>query len=616
MSSYTDEVVAEAYAAVKDWSKPEFKQTRRGPRWLCIGKPSQKFWKQWRAHKDTLRESGFSPKKSNESMVWQVAWWNMEHPSTIIPTIARGNDAPSVATPKPAKDTTTHPLELEKSTPAPTDLEYLPFQQIGIHYMAGKPRTLLADEMGLGKTVQALGLCNHYAHDIKRVLVVCPKTLKPVWEREANKWLCNADVRSNIRTLAGTKEQDAKDHEFTIINYDILHNHTQLLKHSGDWDLLVCDEAHYLKSDKARRTRQVIGQWQYGKEVIAPIPTKRAVWMTGTPVMSRPIDLWPAYRTMCSPEHRIKKVQYEDRYCDARARQVPNGAIIRDTSGASNTEELHEIITNDFMLRRRKVEVLTELPDKVSTLTTIDDTHPIAHRVRSTERASAKAYAAEKKAEGKHPHPLGLMGRVRHDSALAKTPFIIEYGMEILHGSTEKKLVVFAYHRDVLETLYDGFSKQGTEPVLIHGDIHEDERIDAVERFQTDPECQVFIGQITAAGVGITLTASSRVLFAELDWVPANVQQAEDRCHRIGQHNNVQSELITVRQSVDERLAQTLLRKNEVIEEVVGDAHNLDVAPLDRDTVIRTMTAWAYENFQEELSEDGMDRDTTHVNSH
>jgi SNF2 family DNA or RNA helicase len=156
------------------------------------------------------------------------------------------------------------------------------------------------------------------------------------------------------------------------------------------------------------------------------------------------------------------------------------------------------------------------------------------------------------------------MAAVRKELAIAKIPFVIEYVESMVEEG--EKVVVMAHHREVVDKLQNHF---GLKAVKLYGGMSEVEKSNNVDRFQTDPSCMVFIGSISAAGVGITLTAAQKMLFAELDWTPANMLQAEDRIHRIGQTGNALIQQLVFDGSLDAKMAETLVRKMGIIEKAL-----------------------------------------------
>jgi SWI/SNF-related matrix-associated actin-dependent regulator 1 of chromatin subfamily A len=269
---------------------------------------------------------------------------------------------------------------------------------------------------------------------------------------------------------------------------------------------------------------------------------------------------------------------YAKRYCNASS----NG-YGWDMSGASNLPELQNKLRGSIMIRRLKADVLTELPAKRRSVIefTANGASAFVDRereawerkeeaMRSMRAAVELAKASENPTDYEDAvHNLKAAARaafteiakLRHDTAVAKIPYVVEHiRCAIEDGS---KVIVFAHHHDVIEALSQEF---GNQSVRVYGDVAIGDRQAAVDRFQADPDCYVFIGGIQAAGVGLTLTAASHVVFAELDWVPGNVTQAEDRAHRIGQRNMVLVEHLVLEGSLDARMARILVDKQAVID--------------------------------------------------
>jgi SWI/SNF-related matrix-associated actin-dependent regulator 1 of chromatin subfamily A len=463
--------------------------------------------------------------------------------------------------------------------PAPDGLAYLPFQKAGIAYAIARPATLIADEMGLGKTIQAIGFINAMP-DIKRVLIICPASLKINWAREIQKWL------TRPMTIGIANSHYPSEADVVIINYDILEKHHARLG-ASPWDLLITDECHYLKNSKTQRTRAVLG----GKEIpavpgkrkgipaIQAIPAKRKLFLTGTPIVNRPIELWPLLRAMDPAGLGKSWHSYVVRYC----------AGFQDrwgwnVSGASNLDELQEHLRSALMVRRLKKDVLTELPPKrrqviemaangAAGAVALENTAWQKHE----ERLSALRTAAELSKASDSPEDYKRavealregaqiafteISLARHQTALAKVPAVVDFLHNALDDADEK-IVLFAHHRDVIDAISKEFNDIS---VKLTGETKQTDRQEAVDRFQKDPKVKLFIGSITAAGLGITLTASAHVIFAELDWVPGNITQAEDRTHRIGQLNSVLVQHLVLDESLDARMAKTLVGKQQVIE--------------------------------------------------
>ena len=475
--------------------------------------------------------------------------------------------------------------------PVPEGLEYLPFQKAGIAYGLKQPNILLADEMGLGKTIQAIGLINADP-TIERALIIVPATLRTNWKRELEKWL----VRPTTIGIASGK--DWPDTDIVIINYDILKNHLDAMR-AQEWDILICDEAHALKNPKAQRTQYVLGKWHKDPAKRIPaIPTRRKVFITGTPILNRPIELYPLLKALDSTTWGNWR-SYVTRYCDGH--QTRWGW---DVSGASNLDELQEKLRSTIMVRRLKADVLADLPPKRRQIMALpqngaapavaseweimrrnedmlEELRAAVELAKASEDEADYKAAVENLRDGAR-RAFEDISKARHETALAKLPAVKAHLHELLE--TGEKVVVFAHHLDVLHALAEEF---GDAAVMLVGATSQDDRQLAVDRFQNDPGVKLFIGSLKAAGVGITLTASSTVVFAELDWTPAMMTQAEDRCHRIGQANSVLIQHLVLDGSIDAGMAQTLIEKQAVIDKALDDEipeKEIPVLPVEEPT--------------------------------
>ena len=470
------------------------------------------------------------------------------------------------------------------SIPCPYGLSYLPYQKAGIAYALGRSATLIGDEMGLGKTIQAIGLINA-DQSIQTVLIVCPASLKLNWKRELEKWLTRKMLTEVIDSKTGWMKA-----QIAIINYDILHKYRDEICVSA-WDLLVCDESHYLKNPKTNRTKLVLGYKTPKREgYVSPIPCKRKVFLTGTAICNKPIELWPTVRAMDPHGLGLNWKKYVERYCGGHVicigkDEFGGDKMAWDTNGASNLGELQTKLREKFMIRRQKSDVLIDLPPKrrqIIELPVNDFNRPFVKaelaeyekresliedlkaQVEALKDGDPEEYnrAATQLKEARQVM-FNEMAKVRHDTAVAKVPSLIEYLVDLLDNDDDKKIVFFAHHHDVIDKVRDKFKDIST---VLTGQTKKEDRQAAVDSFQSDPKCKLFIGSITAAGVGITLTASSHVVFGELDWVPGNITQAEDRCHRIGQKDSVLVQHIVLDGSLDAKMAKRLIEKQHVIE--------------------------------------------------
>ena len=476
--------------------------------------------------------------------------------------------------------------------PCPASLSYLPYQRAGIAYAMKRDNTLFADEMGLGKTIQAIGVSNA-APDEEQILIVCPASLKLNWAREWVKWdvkdlpvtvvthvtrklkKASAEWGRGRVSFLNPSEPSALPDGVVIINYDILAKWSKLLN-TCEWDMLIVDEAHKVKNPDAKRTKNLLGERKWNKQerrwemVQYPITAFRRLFLTGTPIVNRPVELWPLVLAM-DPEGlgRYKSV-YERRYCGAHY-----DGYGYDKSGATNLEELQIKLREKFMIRRLKADVLKELPPKRRQIIVLEPDGDLEDLLAKETAAYEAVQQAQRDGrvviDGVNV-PFEELAAVRKEVALAKVPFVIDHVKAALEN--EDKVVIFGHHHEVLDRIAAEF---GDAAVMVDGRTSLTDRDAAVIRFQNDPACRVFVGSIMAAGVGLTLTASSTVIFAELDWVPGNVTQAEDRCHRIGQVDSVLVQHIVLSGSLDGHMVEIIISKQEVIDQAL-DKH-VEAAP-------------------------------------
>jgi SNF2 family DNA or RNA helicase len=420
-----------------------------------------------------------------------------------------------------------------------------PFQGEGVAFIERhEGRALVADEMGLGKTVQALAWLQ-LKQDVRPAVVVCPAAVKLNWEREANVWMTNPGVV----VLQGTKAKRVRG-RIVIVNYDILNSWVDELRRIQP-QAVVLDEAHYVKSNKTQRTKAV-------KQLVKGCP--HVIALSGTPIVNRPVEIYNAIR-MIDPALFPNYMWYCRRYCAAR-----HTGFGWNFSGASNTDELHETLTRTVMIRRLKRDVLKELPDKIRAFVPIElantDTYMEAERdfiqyVKKVKGKEAAQRASNAEAFGRIEtlKQLAVKGKLRQAMEWIET-FL----------ESDEKLVVFCTHRFVVDKLMDKFRDVA---VRVDGSVTGKERQTYVDMFQMNKRVRLFVGNIQAAGVGITLTAASNVAFLELPWAPGAVTQAEDRCHRIGQKDTVNIHYLLATGTIEERLAHLIDSKRRVLDAVL-----------------------------------------------
>lgn len=450
-------------------------------------------------------------------------------------------------------------------------LEPRPYQKAGVAYAAERERTLIADAPRLGKTIQSICLANYLK--VTNHLIVCPAGVKINWQREYTKWDTNG---LSIGVAAGS---DFPDTDVVIINYDILkQNHANLRKRV--WDLITLDEAHYLKSERAQRTEEIWGKRSGTKKGEGSLQAKRWLLMTGTPLYTRPKDLWTLVEFLDPSGLGYKRWKFMTRYCGASFE-----ADEWNEDGATNLEELQRIMRTKFMIRREKHDVVAEIPPNRSTVVLPKDgLQPLLDRERSAFnqgldqvnemlRVAAQLSYAEQDAQEDEEHPqpydeeIEQLSTVRRELALKKLPMVLEKLDELL--TVEKKIVVFAHHRDVLTRLKEHF---GDIAVMVRGGVSAKAKQEAVDAFTNDPNIRVFLGNIMAAGVGITLAAADTVAFVELSWVPAEMDQAEERVWLPDKTTPIQIIRYVVEDSLDEGMGHVLDARQEHIKQTLNSA--------------------------------------------
>lgn len=408
-----------------------------------------------------------------------------------------------------------------------------PYQEEGARFLASRDAALLADDPGLGKTAQAINACDRVGAG--RVLVICPASLRENWRREFARFsICDPEVEITSYDLAARKG-------FMFLK---------------PWDVVILDEAHYLKNRTAKRARAVFGK-KFDREKAIVSKAGRVWLLTGTPAPNNAGEMWTWLRALW-PQHFQNRNgnpqnfwEFASRYC-----VVKNNGFGESVSGSKNQEKLRAIMEG-FTVRRRKADVLTELPPisfDVLPLAQKDALAALKAAEKDDEQVEAVAEAMERGELGKVAMHVS---QLRRATALAKVPALIDW-MKDWFESGGGKLVVFGHHTDGLRALKDA---AGDEGVLVYGQTTPEARQKAVDRFQTDSACKVFIGQIQAAGTGLTLTASSDVLFLESSWVPAENLQAAMRVHRIGQKDHCTVRFATLVGSLDERVQEVVAKK-------------------------------------------------------
>ena len=422
----------------------------------------------------------------------------------------------------------------------------MPYQKAGVAYAGSVGRCLIADQMGLGKTVEAIASLEY--RDAFPAIIVCPASLKENWKREINKWLPHRTV--NILSGKG----NIANVDVNIVNYDIIGRFVEPIMHLKPMGL-VLDESHYVKTSKTKRTEAV-------RDIAKKVPQSGTVLLlSGTPVTNRPEELVSQLEILGMLSRFGGKWAFLKRYTNA----YHNG-FGWDTKGASNLNELNMKLRQNCYIRRTKDEVLKELPAKTRNVVHVEP--------------SGKGYAEYRKAEGdllaflaengyrasdtaEHLRRTTVLKRLAAD---AKMESVIEWIDSFLE-SCDRKLVVFAHNVAIVDYLAGKYGN-----LRVSGQDSMEDRQHAVDSFQKDSKARVIVLNLQAGGVGLTLTAGSDVCFVQQGWTPGEHDQAEDRCHRIGQQNSVQAWYLIGVNTIDEDIYDLIDAKRAVVDAVTeGD---------------------------------------------
>lgn len=469
--------------------------------------------------------------------------------------------------------------------------------------LLGDGRLLLCDEMGLGKSVTSLAIMMHYRQEWP-LLILCPASLRHTWPAEIEKFLPQLSP-SAIYVVQGFDDADFFDNsakrskiQIVVATYSLLQNRSaaaRVLK-QFKFKCVIADESHNLKQKNSQRAQLALPLLE---------TAKRLVLLSGTPALARPVELWAQVYAIAPDLFGAYSV-FTKHYCNAR-----HSRFGWDVSGLSNADELHSKLKK-IMIRRLKADVLDELPPKQRSVVPV----PISKSNRkecenliqelSETRESVKDLVGEE-ANGANFEARRLLMQAYQASGVAKAEGVCEYLLEWLRGSGTQKVLVFAHHKAVLDSIEVAVAKelkgaghiridgtffflgnhalQASEGIntdvqyfpLSPGTVNSHERAVRVKKFQTSKNVRVAILSMTAAGVGLTLTAASSVMFAELHWTPGVLAQAEDRCHRIGQRNAVNVMYLVCEDrkvSVDMQLWEMLGRKVNNLGRVVDGERN------------------------------------------
>ncbi len=484
------------------------------------------------------------------------------------------------------------------------------FRHGALHGLKGM---LLADDMGVGKTLQAIGMIGAQP-DIRRALVVVPSSLRLNWldefrdksalgDRTVAVWTSpvvktlrkrkrESDEEFAARQKAARPEIEIPDANIIIVSYDMAASRFNNLIRQEKWDLVVFDEAHYLKNADSGRTTRLLGRpaRKGNEQTIPPVAARFHLFLTGTPILNRPQELWPILRTVDPYGLGANFYRFATRYC---AFQKTDFGYEFGKPAPARLRELNTRLRGTVMVRRLKSQVLTDLPPKIRKILRIEPTADMRKmierhdeaRVEIEQKIAEAEFGLRKAMAGDDPKAIaaaehameraanqsrGALARSLHETALQKIPEAIEQIDLALESG--RKIIVFAHHQDVVAALAKPYGKH----CAVLTGLTDNQKVQGiVARFQHDPECRVMIANILKGGVGHTMTSASVVLFVELDWRDAITSQAEDRAHRIGQTETVYSKWLVLAGSADEVVVRAIHRKKDIARDALGEIEGM-----------------------------------------
>lgn len=406
----------------------------------------------------------------------------------------------------------------------------MPFQRQGICFgIRMNGRCIIADDMGLGKTIQALGIANYYK-DNWPLLIVTPSSVRYQWMDAIFEYLPTIPVQ---QVYQFTSSKNCLGNEkIVIVSYDILTRSVDMFV-KKKFGTIILDESHVLKNYKTARTKAV--------ERLAS-QTVRIILLSGTPALSRPIELYSQIRLFLRQFMTVH--EYGSRYCAAVKTQFG-----MDYSGSSNVAELQLLLKTSCLIRRLKSDVLKQLPAKIRQIIILDPSL-ISSGTKKMQEMAAKLQSDKCKNSGIANH--ATLVQLYNESSCQRVNAVRNYIKDLLEN--DQKFLIFAHHQCVLDSICEVLDNKKTKYIRIDGKTSAQNRKQQVDEFQNSEDCMVAVLSITAANAGITLTAAHFVVFAELYWNPGILCQAEDRVHRIGQNHGVVIQYLVAKGTVDDYL--------------------------------------------------------------
>lgn len=458
---------------------------------------------------------------------------------------------------------------------------------------------LLADDPGLGKTAQVMAYAWKHGHF--PMVVIMPRTLILNWNREIFAMLgtqLKVQIVGHVPSKRRRKQLAQRwphvswnklvepGYQVTLMNYEAVKRNLNRLE-AQKWAYVVLDESHKIRHKTAMRTQSVLRfvtgkvETQLGEFITHHEGVPRVTFLSGTPMVNRPRELFTMVNTLAPwvPEFS-NFFRFGVKFCGGHKTKFG-----WDFSGATNLDQLHELLQNTIMLRRLKSQVLTELPAKTYMTVPLEFDRKAYDAVAGAFEGTHEwqsAMATLMDLGGKVAHhnaAIVAIQKCREIAALVKLPAALEWIADFVESG--EKLVVFAHHNHVVEQVCEHLKSQGVETVKIRGDVSLQDRDAAVQAFQNDPQVKVIVCNIQTAGFGITLTAAHACAFIQLPWSHADYIQAADRMHRLGQMHNVTVYNLVAENTCEELQADMIIQKAHISNQALDGGENPELASLN-----------------------------------
>lgn len=447
--------------------------------------------------------------------------------------------------------------------PAPEFCEYMPFQKAGIHYAQDRKNVLFGDAPGLGKTIQAIGLAN--LRGCRRVLVVCPANVRPQWVRQVKLWSTIPKVVAY--PIYKTSDGVHPTAHWVVTSFEVARDGLWDVLRSFHWDMVVIDEAHFLKTPDAARTRALFGasaqsKCRYRGTGGIVERADQVVALTGTPLPNRPRECYTLANALAPDAiDWANFAAFKDRF-NPGGRDPESGA---SWEYVGRLPELNARLRCNFMVRRLKEDVLHDLPAKRYELVYAEGSVPITMALQAERLLDLDEESMLSRSKGKID---GAISTVRREMGEALAPAALEHCLVLLDGGVDK-LVVFAHHHSVLDQLEKGLAPLGC--IRVDGSTSARGKAAAVEQFRHDPRKRVILGQLQAIGTGTDglQDVATHAFFAEASWVHGENEQGVDRLHRMGQRGSVLAQFLVAAGSISERILGKAISKGKTVAKVL-----------------------------------------------